>query len=301
MSERKNRMAGRAKKTDDESVMQTPTMQKAMKVGELCRYIETHCGEALRLRDLAGKAGLSPFYFQRTFKAATGVTPKQYAEACRVHSLKGNLRQAGSVTEAVYESGFGSGSRVYERANTRLGMTPRQYREGGRHTSISYVMSETAAGMMLLAATDRGICFVEFRESEDELTAALRAEYPHAAIGRAVDNAQLDAWLEQLNRHIEGRERNMHLPLDVEATAFQMKVWEYLQRIPYGSVESYGEVAAGIGKPRAARAVARACASNPVAVVIPCHRVIRAGGDLGGYRWGIDRKRALLKAEQPAG
>lgn len=272
-----------------------------MKIQNVCRYIEEHSGEALRLRDLAGQAGLSPFHFQRTFKAATGVTPKQYAEACRMRSLKSNLRQSASVTDAIYETGFGSGSRVYERADTRLGMTPQQYREGGRHTSISYVVSETPAGAMLLAATDRGICFLQFGDREEVLLGELRKEYPAAAIDAAHDNTQLQGWMKRLNEYLAGDQRKLDLPLDVEATAFQMKVWEYLQSIPYGSVESYSAVAAGMGQPKATRAVARACASNRVALVIPCHRVIRADGDLGGYRWGVERKVALLKAEQPAG
>jgi AraC family transcriptional regulator of adaptative response/methylated-DNA-[protein]-cysteine methyltransferase len=274
---------------------------EAMRVRDLCRYIEDHCGETLRLRDLAGRAGLSPFHFQRTFKAATGVTPKQYAEACRMRSLKVNLRHSGSVTDAIYETGFGSGSRVYERADTRLGMTPQQYREGGRHTSISYVVSETPVGLMLLAATDRGICFLQFGDDAEGLVGALRAEYPKAAITLAQDNRELRGWLERLAGYLNGERRDLDLPLDVQATAFQMKVWDYLQRIPYGSVESYSAVAAGLGQPKAARAVARACASNRVALVIPCHRVIRANGDAGGYRWGLERKQGLLKAELRSG
>ena len=269
-----------------------------MRVRDLCHYIEEHCAETLRLRDLADRAGLSPFHFQRSFKAATGVTPKQYAEACRMRSLKQNLRQAGSVTDAVYETGFGSGSRVYERADTRLGMTPRQYREGGRHTSISYIASDTPVGIMLLAATDRGICFLQFGDSTGVLVKALQEEYPQASIGVAQDNPQLQEWLERLTAYLNGGKRNLDLPLDVQATAFQMKVWDYLQRIPYGSSESYSAVAAGLGQPKAARAVARACASNRVALVIPCHRVIRANGEPGGYRWGLERKERLLDIEQ---
>jgi AraC family transcriptional regulator of adaptative response/methylated-DNA-[protein]-cysteine methyltransferase len=289
-------MAGKTGKAQDKNAMQT-----VQKVGDLCRYIEAHCGETLRLRDLAGRAGLSQFHFQRTFKATTGVTPKQYAEACRMRSLKGNLRQSANVTDAIYETGFGSGSRVYERADTRLGMTPQQYREGGRHTSISYVASETPAGWMLLAATDRGICFLQFGDREDGLLAELRREYPAAAINAAHDNTQLQGWMKQLNEYLSGDERNLDLPLDIQATAFQMKVWEYLQSIPYGRVESYSAVAAGMGKPSATRAVAGACAANRVALVIPCHRVIRANGDLGGYRWGVERKASFLKEERLAG
>jgi AraC family transcriptional regulator, regulatory protein of adaptative response / methylated-DNA-[protein]-cysteine methyltransferase len=269
-----------------------------MHVQNVCRYIETHCGETLLLRDLAGRAGLSPFHFQRTFKAAIGVTPKQYAEACRMRILKTNLRQAGSVTDAIYETGFGSGSRVYERADTRLGMTPQQYREGGRHTSISYVVRRTAMGLMLLAATDRGICFLQFGDRRETLVDALREEYPKASISVANDSPQLKEWLRRLDEYLVGDEQSLDLPLDVQATAFQMKVWEYLQRIPYGDTQSYSAVAAGLGMSKATRAVARACASNRVALVVPCHRVVRANGDLGGYRWGIERKQTLLKVER---
>jgi AraC family transcriptional regulator of adaptative response/methylated-DNA-[protein]-cysteine methyltransferase len=285
----KNRMDRRREQAENRNMMQ---------VRELCRYIEAHCGETLRLRDLAGRAGLSPFHFQRTFKAAIGVTPKQYAEACRMRSLKTNLRQSGSVTEAIYETGFGSGSRVYERADTRLGMTPQQYREGGRHASISYVVRRTRTGLMLLGATDRGICFLQFGDQKEGLIEALREEYPKASISVANDSPQLQDWLRRLDEYLVGDGQNLDLPLDVQATAFQMKVWEYLQRIPYGDTRSYSAVAEGLGMSKATRAVARACASNRVALVIPCHRVIRANGDLGGYRWGIERKQNLLRVEQ---
>jgi AraC family transcriptional regulator of adaptative response/methylated-DNA-[protein]-cysteine methyltransferase len=214
-----------------------------------------------------------------------------------MRTLKTNLRQAGSVTDAIYETGFGSGSRVYERADTRLGMTPQQYREGGRHASISYVVRRTQVESMLLGATDRGICFLQFGEEREGLVEALRAEYPKASISVAKDSPQLQEWLRRLDEYLAGDGQNLDLPLDVQATAFQMKVWEYLQRIPYGDTQSYSAVAAEMGMPKATRAVARACASNRVALVIPCHRVIRANGDLGGYRWGLDRKQTFLKVE----
>jgi AraC family transcriptional regulator of adaptative response/methylated-DNA-[protein]-cysteine methyltransferase len=202
------------------------------------------------------------------------------------------------VTEAIYETGFGSGSRVYERADTRLGMTPQQYREGGRHASISYVVRRTRTGLMLLGATDRGICFLQFGDQKEGLIEALREEYPKASISVANDSPQLQDWLRRLDEYLVGDGQNLDLPLDVQATAFQMKVWEYLQRIPYGDTRSYSAVAEGLGMSKATRAVARACASNRVALVIPCHRVIRANGDLGGYRWGIERKQNLLRVEQ---
>jgi AraC family transcriptional regulator of adaptative response/methylated-DNA-[protein]-cysteine methyltransferase len=179
-------------------------------------------------------------------------------------------------------------------------MTPQQYREGGRHTAISYLSTQTALGIMLIGATDRGICFLQFGDSVDPLVEALKREYPQAVITPADEphHPDLDGWLAALQRHLAGAQPELDLPVDIRATAFQMKVWNYLQRIPYGSVESYSEVAAGIGDPKAARAVARACSSNRVALLIPCHRVIRGTGELGGYRWGLERKRVLIDRER---
>ncbi len=270
------------------------------KVRELCRYIETHPDEAPDLADLAGRAGLSRFHLQRSFKAVAGVTPKEYVEACRMRKLKSSLREAKDVTEAVYDAGFGSSSRVYERAGTRLGMTPMQYRRGGQGVAITYAAAESPLGLMTIGATDRGICFVQFGESEEELSAALRREYPAAQIIAMTKPhpPEFDKWVAALTAHLAGNQPRLDLPLDIRATAFQMRVWNYLQTIPYGDVQSYGEVASGIGKPSAVRAVARACASNTVALAIPCHRVIRGTGELGGYRWGLERKRALIDRER---
>lgn len=277
-----------------------PLESGAESIRELCRHIEAHCDERLDLAELAARSGWSRFHLQRTFKAAVGVTPKEYVEACRLKKLKSGLKHAKDVTEAVYEAGFGSSSRVYERADTRLGMTPNQYRRGGRGVAITYATAESPVGPMMIGATDRGICFVQFGEGEEALLAALRKEYPaaDAAPMRAPQDPAFGKWIEALTRHLEGTQPKLALPLDIRATAFQMRVWNYLQSIPYGEVQSYGEVAAGIGQPTATRAVARACASNPVAIVIPCHRVIRGTGELGGYRWGLGRKRALLDRER---
>ncbi len=264
--------------------------------------MELHPDEPVRLRDLALRAGLSTFHLQRTFKSIVGVTPKDYLEARRVQLLKRNLRESRNVTDAVYDSGFGSSSRVYERADTRLGMTPQQYRDGGRGACISYVAAQTSIGVMMIGATDRGICFLQFGSDAGELAAALRREYPQAAVSpsKAPSHPQLQLWIESIRGYLAGERGRLDLPLDIRATAFQMRVWKYLQTIPYGSVESYGEVAAGIGQPSAARAVARACATNQVAIVIPCHRVVRGTGELGGYRWGIERKRTLIDTERSA-
>jgi AraC family transcriptional regulator of adaptative response/methylated-DNA-[protein]-cysteine methyltransferase len=270
------------------------------RIRKICDYIEAHAIDPLPLEHLANQAGLSPFHFQRTFKAVVGLTPRQFVEARRLEMLKENLRSQPSVTAAIYEAGFGSGSRVYERVDTRLGMTPVSYREGGKNIAISYLAVNSDLGRMMLAATDRGLCFVQFADTDEELLSMLRAEYPAATIEPARNpySAQFEKWMLALQEHLKGQEPSLDLPLDLRATAFQMKVWSYLQSLPYGSVQTYSEVAAGIGQPTAARAVANACANNRVALIIPCHRVIRGNGDLAGYRWGVERKRSLLDRER---
>lgn len=274
----------------------------AERIREACDFIRRNATEALSLKQLAERAGLSPFHFQRRFKALVGVTPKQFLNARRMEALKSNLRSQPSVTHAIYETGFGSSSRVYERVDTALGMTPAAYRQGGAGVTISYVAVDSPLGRMMLGATDRGLCFLQFAGAGDTLLEMLKKEYPKATLVPMPQpwSEPFVAWIDALNRHLRGTEPQLDLPLDLRATAFQLRVWTYLQSIPYGSVQSYGEVAAAIGRPSAARAVARACASNRVAVVIPCHRVIRGTGDLGGYRWGLERKRALLDQERLA-
>jgi AraC family transcriptional regulator of adaptative response/methylated-DNA-[protein]-cysteine methyltransferase len=269
------------------------------RVKAACEHIRNHAGEPLNLQDLAQRAGLSPFHFQRTFKSVVGVSPKQFAEACRMERFKRGLRSGGNVTEAIYDAGFGAPSRLYERVPTHLGMTPVEYRDGGEGVSISYVASPTGMGWLMLGATDRGVCFVQFGDDEQQLASALAKEYPRAALEplSAPYPAQFTLWMDALERHLAGTPVSAAIPLDLRATAFQIKVWRFLQSIPAGSTRSYGEVARGMGKPQAARAVARACASNPVALLIPCHRVIRGDGAMGGYRWGVERKRALLARE----
>jgi AraC family transcriptional regulator of adaptative response/methylated-DNA-[protein]-cysteine methyltransferase len=271
-------------------------------IRDLCRFLEDHCDASLRLEDLGRRAGLSPFHLQRSFKAIVGVTPRQYQEACRLRKLKGELRSGGQVTGAIFEAGYGSISRVYEKAGAQLGMTPLQYRRSGKGVTISYAGVESPLGPMMIGATDRGLCFVQFGARIEDLEVALRREYPAAAIEPllAPYPHQFELWMGALFGHLEGQQVRLELPVDVRATAFQMKVWRYLQTIPYGEVQSYGEVAAGIGQPSASRAVASACASNRVAIVIPCHRVIRGTGELGGYRWGVERKRVLIDQERAA-
>lgn len=266
----------------------------------ICRLIDESDGDAPPLAELAARAELSPFHFQRTFKAVVGVTPKQYADASRLAKLKSTLRAARDVTAAVMDAGYGSTSGVYGRADARLGMTPKQYRRGGDGVTISYASARTPLGLILAGATDRGLCFIQFGEDEASLRERLRAEYPLARLEpmREPHDPQFDAWIAALNRHLAGEQQKLELPLDVRATAFQLRVWNYLTTIPYGQVRSYAEVATAIGRPGASRAVARACASNTLAVAIPCHRVIRGDGHLAGYRWGLARKRALLERER---
>lgn len=272
----------------------------AERMRAICRYIESHSDGSLTLDDLARRAGLSPFHFQRSFKAVVGLTPKQFLEAARLKKLKKSLRNSRNVTDAAYDVGFGSSSRLYERADTRLGMTPAEYRRGGKGIVITHVTIDSPLGPLMMGATDRGLCFLQFGESPDVLLESLGREYPRAQLEamKTPHSAEFEKWTEALTRHLSGAQPHLDLPVDIRATAFQMRVWRYLQSIPYGEVQSYSEVAAGIGQPTAVRAVARACASNKVALVIPCHRVIRGTGELGGYRWGLDRKRVLIDQER---
>ena len=270
------------------------------RIREACELIVRHVDEPLSLKRLATAVGFSPFHFQRRFKAVVGLTPKEYHEAERVRALKAGLKSGRSVTAAIYDAGFGSSSRVYERVDTRLGMTPAQYRQGGRGIAISHASSRTPLGLIMIGATDRGICFIQFGDSEKALREQLAVEYPqatHAPMAEA-QTAKFQVWMRALGAYLDGARTALDLPLDVRGTAFQMRVWRYLQTIPRGEVQSYSEVARGIGQPTAARAVAQACASNTIALAIPCHRVIRGDGGLGGYRWGLARKRALIDRER---
>jgi AraC family transcriptional regulator of adaptative response/methylated-DNA-[protein]-cysteine methyltransferase len=262
----------------------------------LCRYIETHLEEALTLDALAARARLSPFHLQRTFKRITGITPRQYADACRLGRLKERLKESDNVTTAMYEAGYGSSSRLYERSDSQLGMTPGDYRKGAPAAVIGYTIVNCPLGLLMLAGTDRGVCALYLGDAEKDLEESLRSEFPRAKLQR--DDDGLQAWVAPILEHLAGERPHLDLPLDVQATAFQWRVWQELRKIPYGSTRTYSEVAVALGQPTAARAVARACATNPVSVVIPCHRVVREGGGLGGYRWGLGRKQALLDHEK---
>lgn len=271
-------------------------------VHELARQIDAEPERKLSLEQLAKRAGYSPFHLQRSFKAVIGSSPKEYQTAARVRTLKKELRNEAPVAEAIYQAGFGSGSRVYEKADGHLGMTPSEYRSGGKGLTISYASGQTPLGLMMVGATDRGICFLQFGDSDAGLLGELKQQFPAATALPMPDSSrgEFESWMAALNRHLRGLEPRLDLPLDVRGTAFQLIVWRYLQKVPYGEVRSYAEVAAAIGKPSAARAVARACATNSIALLIPCHRVVRGTGELGGYRWGMQRKRVLLDTERAA-
>ena len=274
----------------------------AERMRALCRHLEAHSDEAYSLAVLSRRANLSPFHLQRRFKAAIGVTPRQYAEACRLRLLKRRLRAGDQVTGAIYEAGFGSISRVYERVASRMGMTPGQYRAGGAGVEISYATAETPLGLLMMAATDRGLCFVQLGESEEPMRECLQAEYSAASLSAMPPAAEepFRQWMQALCDYLRDGRTALDLPTDVRGTAFQVIVWDYLRTIPCGELRTYKEVAAAVGRPRAVRAVANACAANPLSLVTPCHRVIRGDGGLGGYRWGIERKRALLEREHAA-
>ncbi len=261
-----------------------------------CRYIEQHLDEPITLEQLGKVFRQSPFHLQRRFKAALGITPREYADSCRLRQLKRNLQAGDNVTRAMYDAGYGSSSRLYEKTASQLGMTPDKYRRGAIAASIRYACADSPLGRMLIAATDRGVCAIQFARSDGELIEGLKREFPFAV--RKRDEGGLQAWVAALLSKMTGRELNAALPLDIRATAFQRRVWTYLQSIPFGTTRSYGQVAKAIGQPSASRAVARACATNPVAVAIPCHRVVREDGNISGYRWGVERKKTLLEMEQ---
>lgn len=265
-------------------------------VRAICRFIEQHLDEPLTLGRLAEEFRQSPFRLQRRFKATLGITPREYADSIRLKSLKRGLQAGDSVTRAMYDAGYGSSSRLYERTASQLGMTPDRYRRGAIAATIRYTCADSALGRMMVAATDRGICAIQFARTDGELVEGLKREFPFAA--RKSDDGALQSWVNALLRHLRGKDLHASLPLDIRATAFQRRVWTYLQSIPFGETKSYSQVAKAIGKPRACRAVARACATNPVAVAIPCHRVVREDGSMGGYRWGLERKKTLLQIEQ---
>ncbi len=262
----------------------------------LCDQIRSRPDSPPTLAQLSAQVGVSPHHLQRTFRRLMGVTPRQFAEACRLGQLKEHLKNGEEVTTALYEVGYGSSSRLYERAPLQLGMTPAAYRRGGSGARMGYTVVDSPLGRLLVAATERGVSAVSLGDRDEELEAGLRKEYPSAEIYR--DDAGLSPWASLLVGHLSGRQPHLDLPLDVRATAFRWQVWQQLRSIPFGDTRSYGEIARSLGRPAAVRAVARACAANPLALVIPCHRAVRQDGDPGGYRWGTERKRLLLARER---
>ena len=267
-------------------------------IRRVCGEIEGHPEGPVSLRTLAEITGLSAAHLQRTFRQAMGITPRQYADALRVARLKSELRKGKDVTTALHEVSYGSTSRLYEKSDAHLGMTPATYRRGGRGMNISYTIAPCSLGRVLVAATDRGISAVYLGDRDSNLAAALRKEYPQAEIRSG--SSEHANWVRAIVRHLAGTNPQLDLPTDVMATAFQRRVWEALRSIPLGATRTYSEVARSIGQPSAIRAVARACATNPTSIVVPCHRVVRTDGTLGGYRWGLGRKKLLLEQEKNA-
>lgn len=266
-------------------------------------YIDTHIAdfsdERITLELLGEQSGLSPHHLQRKFKAQLGLTPAQYIRARRRDRLKGELKRGETVSRATFGAGYGSSSGVYGGADARLGMTPATYRRGGAGAHIDYVIAKTSLGTLLVAATDRGVCAVTLGDDAKSLEAALGLEYPAAArTRRTAPSSSLGVWVADIVSAVDGERTAADVPIDVQASAFQWKVWRALQQIPFGETRSYGAIARAIGSPKAVRAVANACANNRVAVVVPCHRVVRLDGDPSGYRWGLERKKRLIERER---
>ena len=271
-----------------------PAERQAAQVAALCRFIE-NSEEVPTLAELAGRARLSVFHVQRLFKKVTGVTPRAYAAALRRKRVRAELAKSGSVTQAIYRAGYNSLGRFYETSNQMLGMTPTQYRAGGADAEIRFSVAECSLGSLLVAATKRGVCAIFMGDEPEQLAHDLERRFPHALIIGA--DAPLERLVARVVGLVENPQAGAKLPLDIRGTAFQQRVWQALGAIPAGMTATYTEIAAAIGAPKSVRAVAQACATNALAVAVPCHRVVRADGKLAGYRWGIERKRALLGRE----
>ena len=254
--------------------------------------------EGFRFEALAAKVGTTAGTLRRAFLQVTGLRPRELAEALRLARFKRLLREGKNITDALYETGYGSSSRVYERSNAQLGMTPATYRKGGKDMKIGYTIAKSSLGKVLVAGTERGVSAVYLGDTDAKLVGELREEYPRAELYPAEDS--IESWVKEIVQRVDGKPPRMELPLDLQATAFQRRVWQELQRIPRGTTRTYTQVARALGDPKAVRAVARACATNPVSIVVPCHRVIRQDGTLAGYRWGLGRKEQLLAQERSA-
>jgi AraC family transcriptional regulator of adaptative response/methylated-DNA-[protein]-cysteine methyltransferase len=266
-------------------------------------YIDAHIGdlgeERITLELLGEQSGLSPYHLQRKFKEIVGLTPAQYIRARKSERLKGELKRGETVSRATFGAGYGSSSRVYGDSDKRLGMTPATYRRGGAGAHIEYVTARTSLGVLLVGATDRGVCAVTLGNDAKTLEGALEHEYPAATRTHVSHpSSSLRAWVADIIEAVDSDRVRLDIPFDIQASAFQWKVWRELQRIPFGETRSYTEIANAIGSPKAVRAVASACANNRAAVIIPCHRVVRQNGELGGYRWGLERKQRLIEKER---
>jgi len=272
---------------------------RTKKLIEVARYIEGHLEDKVTLSQLGNIAGISPSRIQRTFKAFFGVSPKHYQDALRMRQFKHSLKEEGSVTDAIYAAGFGSISRVYGETTRHIGMTPKTYRAGGEGETIHYACRMTTLGYMIMAATDKGVCTVQFDDDKEFLITQLAKEFPKSKLllSQAQDSPKLNNWMIALDNHITQGAPKPEVPLDIRGTEFQLKVWRFLLSIKEGDVITYGEVAAKIDYPKAVRAVGTACGKNLISVLIPCHRVLRSDGALGGYRWGLARKQSLLDRE----
>lgn len=272
--------------------------QQATLIRQACDFIERAADAPPSLAVLGRRIGYSPYHLHRMFRRFTGVTPRQYAEAVRARRLRGGLGAGAPVTDAMLEAGIGSASRLYERAPRELGMTPAAFRRGGRGVAVRCAVARTPLGLLLVATTARGVCAVRLGDSAAALEGGLRRELPRAIVTR--DDAALEPLVRRVLASVAAARPDPRLPLDIRATAFQRRVWQALRAIPRGETRTYAEVARAIGRPGAARAVGAACARNPLALVVPCHRVVRGDGGLGGYAWGIERKRRLLRRERAA-
>lgn len=266
----------------------------AATVVEICRLIE-NAETVPSLEELARQARMSTYHFHRVFKAVTGVTPKAYAAAHRARRVRNELGQNGTVTDAIFGAGYSSGGRFYEKSNALLGMTPSTYRAGGADTEIRFAIGECSLGSILVAASDRGVCAILIGDDPDLLARDLQDRFPRASL--IGGDESFESIVAKVVGFVEAPAVGLDLPLDVRGTAFQQRVWDALAKIPAGTTVTYTELAERIGSPQSARAVARACSANTIAVAIPCHRVVRNDGALAGYRWGVERKRALLDKE----
>jgi AraC family transcriptional regulator of adaptative response/methylated-DNA-[protein]-cysteine methyltransferase len=273
------------------------TEQHAARIAAVCRLIE-ESEESPALSELARHAGLSQYHFHRIFKSLTGVTPKEYAAAHRANRLRKKLGRSSTITEAIYDAGYNSNARFYEVSDEVLGMTASEYRAGGAGTVIRFAVGECSLGSILVAQSDRGVCAILLGDDPDSLARELQDRFPEADLRGG--NAEFEELVAKVVGFVEAPTLGLDLPLDVRGTTFQHRVWQALRDIPAGATASYSDIAKRIGSPKSVRAVAQACGANPVAVAIPCHRVVRSDGDLSGYRWGVERKRALLEREARA-